>query len=403
MARVDLRQYIESANPSPVFTIASDPNDLGAQINQQYILTYELPNNITNDTIYTLSIDATNSAGTASKSIVVRNIASAVPRVLPIDHQEITSTETFTLNLNDYVTGTHPITIAYATNYVAPTGMSLTDGTLTYTPSGITQDTSEAVHLVFSNSLGSESVTLTINIRVVSIPEWDEEEINLEVVEGDEDQFDLNRYVSGHPDPNIHFAQGFFQGDLTLVLNDGILQIIATPVIDIDTTYPLMMSATNSAGSANKTINLRVLSRLQLEEPTEFTSDDYNEVRYLLGLEITATELPNNVIASDIYRKAAQDWVSQQVPYDPAKRRTKANLRRKKRAVIYRCASLLAGHVPELLSESIGGSSKSFGNTDWIDRQSDLGFKARREIDLIKLDEDGTTEFRLFSTTNGGY
>ena len=64
-------------------------------------------------------------------------------------------------------------------------------------------------------------------------------------------------------------------------------------------------------------------------------------------------------------------------------------------------ASLIAGHSPSILSESIGAGSKSFGEVDWLERQADLQLKAQHEIDLVRLEEEGTTKYTLFTVTGG--
>ena len=305
------------------------------------------------------------------------------------------------MNLDDYTVGRQPIRYSFTTGYTPPAGMTLTDSTLEYSPTGLTASGTQTVQVTATNSLGNTPLVLTLFETVDTAPDWIDGEINLSVVEGQTESWDLSQYLTGSPDPVIHLQSTFINPNLTLNLTGTSLEIVNAPAVVVDTDYEIPVVGINDNGTANKTLRLRVISRIALEEVSRFDADDYTAIRALLGPEITKDELPDEIIQNDVYEGAAKDWIIEVLPYDPTINRSKINIRRKKRAAVYRCAGLLSGRAPELLSESIGSGSKSFGNVDWIEQQYDLFRKARREVDAVKVDERGNTQYDLFRVVGG--
>lgn len=399
-ARIDLNQYIQSANPSPEFGVSAPEGVLATirgSISGQHFLEYTIPSTITEDTAYSVDVTATNDLDSAVKTIVITGNAETIPVVGNIPRQAATNNEMWSVDLSPFVTGKTPITYTFDPSYTVPSTMALDGSRLSYTPSNVEQDTSILVPLVIANEDGTVNYSLQIFLLAHNPPIWDMPAIEFEVLEGQSETFDLNRYISGTRPITMRFAPTYSHADLEISINNNQLQITRAPTVDTDTYYNIPVLADSEYGNAEKTITLKVLARIAMEEIHSFTQDDYNEIRYLLGFEITTDELPDTVIQSSIYEQAGIDWVIQALPANPS--RTLLNLRRKKRAALYRCASIIAGHVPELVSENVAGASKLFGTTSWIDRSADLFVKAQREVDLVKLDEKGLTDYNFFEVT----
>lgn len=78
------------------------------------------------------------------------------------------------------------------------------------------------------------------------------------------------------------------------------------------------------------------------------TAGDYENIRVALDVSLTATALPDSVIAQPVYLGRAEAWVIAQIP--DAASATGARLAHIKRAVSLYCASLLAPAVVRLTS-----------------------------------------------------
>ena len=398
---VNLNQYILSASPAPTFTIKSSDANLNASIDLDDNLNFTIPGDIVTNTDYTAVITATNATGSADVTITIRAESQTVPRLDNVPRQTVNDGGNWTFDLNNYVNGQTPITYAFSSSFTPPGDMTLDESVITYNPSSIMESSTLPISITATNLLGTSTFIINLFVTANAIPIWTSAALSFSIIEGQDDIFNLTRYVTSDQPFQIHFANGYNPLGLNITLNNGQLEILDAPVIDRDTDYTIEVVAVNATGMAEKNINLRVLSRLELEDPTNLTIDDYNEIRFLLGSEITEEELPDTVIARSVYEGAAKDWVSFSLPYNPDVDRTLINLRRKKRSILYRCASLIAGHSPSILSESIGAGSKSFGEVDWLERQADLQLKAQHEIDLVRLEEEGTTKYTLFTVTGG--
>ena len=402
--RVDLNQYIQSGNPAPYFEVEGTHgalNIIRGEIVQQHFFQYTIPNNLQRDTAYEVTFTARNNVDAVVKDGTVTGLVGERLRVNAIPRQSVRFGETWTLNLNDYVVGQGTISYAFDNEFTPPAGMTLTDGTINYIPVSSVENSTVSVKVVATDENGNLDITIPLFVIGDTAPAWVEDDIVIEVIEGGSTTYDLNRDVSGHPRPNIEFQSSFRSQDLVLTLNKGILQITDAPEVPSDRDFVVSLTADNDAGEQDKDIIIRVISRLLLENLPKFTDNDYNEIRYLLGTSVTKTLLKDDVIASSVYEESAKDWVSELLPYDPDKPRTLVNLHRKKRAALYRCAGILAGHIPSLLRESAGQSSKDFGEVDWIQRQRDLYKKAIEQVELVRRSEKVLVTYNLFKVVGG--
>ena len=401
--RVDLRRYITSANPAPTFSIASDANDLGASISQSYFLQYNVPNQILVDTDYPLVINASNSEGDQSKDVTVTGIANTVPRVTtPFPEQSVHTGDEWRLNLADYITGVTPITYAFADDYTPRTGLTLSGSVLSWTPmaADFTRREAEEISVVATNSKGSIPILIRLTITVDSVPVWTETSIELEIVEGQSESFDLNPFVIATPPANIQLSTDYNSpANLSLSVINGTLNVTHEPHVNQDTNYEIRVMATNDAGSAFATVVLRVLASNQPPDTIQFSASDYNEIRYLLGPKITPDEIPDEVIRSTVYEGAAKDWVNRVLA--DAGELSIENLKAKKRATLYRCAALLCGKAPMLLSQTVGETEQEFGESEWMNRENSLNRKANEEITRIFNSAQGVVKYNLFAVAGG--
>ena len=401
--RVDLNQYIQSGNPSPTFSVSAPSGVLGTIQGriEGHEFVYRIPNSITTDTNYSVDITAGNRLDSQVKNITIVGVAETIPRLGPYQRQQAMEGEIWTFDLANIVTGQQPVT--YALRGAPITGLTLTGSVLRYDTNvlHLTRNFNLDIKLTLSNALGSND-TAAIDLLVIHqvAPQWQEGPIRLEMIEGTTESWDLSRYVTGYPTPVIHFQPSFVHGILDETIQNNILTVRDAPLNHETDAFTIPVEAESGSATSNKDIQLTVYPIGHFDERITFTADDYNAIRYLLGPEVTKDDIPDAVIASDVYQIAAVDWVNSVLP--TVAERAFVNLRRKRRAAVYRAAGLLSGHAPELLSESIGSSNKSFGNIDWLEQQYDLYRKARREIDTVKREEGIMTEYTFFSIYNPG-
>jgi hypothetical protein len=105
---------------------------------------------------------------------------------------------------------------------------------------------------------------------------------------------------------------------------------------------------------------------------------DFDSVRRAIEPTLTATKLPDAVIADPLYADAAEDWVLLQYP--AASTATGADLDRVKRAAALYAASLLAPIVPRILRERVTDYEYQLAAVDWDARASVLLGRAREEL-----------------------
>ena len=395
---VGLTSLIASARPSPTYTLADDADltDFNAQASILYSnLTFHAPPlaDVTSDFSMHFGVVARNSAG-ASEIELTFNIRHVTLPVWNLPAQTWRVGEAATLTLAPFASSIPDVTaFAFQSGYAAPAWLSLSNGVLSGTPPAgtYTEETSLHVLLAATNSVGTTPFTLTLNLSVVAAPVWVSAAIVIEMHERRTATFNLQSYLTaGSPMPTIALKAGVVQDDFTLSISpDGALEIVNAPEVLADTNFSLQLTATNASGAADKTLTVRVLSQFSFQESLEFSEFDFDTIRGLLDSKLLETELPDAFVRRSVYRQAALDWASAEVPFEGEGEdvRSPMNLRRQKRAVLYRCAGLLAPMVPQLLSETVGGLSTRFESVGWSGKQAILFALAETEIQQIKNDE----------------
>lgn len=130
-----------------------------------------------------------------------------------------------------------------------------------------------------------------------------------------------------------------------------------------------------------------VLASLNVGEEIRFVMADYDEVRALQTVQVTSSQQTNEQIAQSVFEDAALDWAVGQLPAPTSGTRSATNLRRQKRAALYRCAGLIAPSVPQLLRETLGGISNQFVEIPFADKQQELFSLALSEVEQVRRDE----------------
>ena len=112
------------------------------------------------------------------------------------------------------------------------------------------------------------------------------------------------------------------------------------------------------------------------------TQDEFNEVRTLLDARITEAELPNETINYDGFLGGANDWADRQVNTDGFELTDMQN-RMYRRCIRYRCASLLAGKVRQILRTGAVGITEQIQEIDWIATVQKLERDSNSELQAL--------------------
>jgi len=400
---INLLHLLSQARPTPTFEMldATDFTDLdGTATLNGHLLTVSAPDVDTDITRF-VRVTARNSAGAVQVELTfnVKYVVLPVWRALPAQRWQVGVAQSF--DLKPYLSATPAATISFASGYTAPSWLTLTDGDIGGTPP--TDDYSEATSLSIqvsaTNPAGTSSTAILANILVPSLPIWTADTIYLDVVERADASWDLTEYLTGgFPIPTLRLAAGVVQPRLTLGVTGTVLSIVNAPEVSVDTDFTITLEAVNTAGMVSKEVNLTVYSQLSLTEENRFSLSDYDEIRGLLNLQLTETDISNSQIARDVYERAALDWASDSLPPVANGERTAVNLRHKKRAAIYRCAGILAGSAPQLLRESLGGINSQYERVAWNDKQLTLFRLAEDEITTVRKFEQAVASDRLASS-----
>ena len=396
--RVDLHQYIESANPQPTFSVSSGGDDISATVVQGQYLTYTIPNTITADQAYNVTITATNTAGSSDKVVSIQGLAIRIPLILPIPQQSTHLNTPWTLNLNDYVQAEPTATIDFIMGFTPPDGMTLVDGVLNYTRTLPGENTSITILLAATNTEGTTPFSVQLAITTDTLPVW-QPIPSLVVLSGHGASINLNLYVTGHPAPSIQFKPGSEVPIQGISITNGVISLAEAPDVQSNQFYTVNITATNEAGSVDTTMTVSIQSRMHADNLETFDRIDFNAIRSLLGNSVDIFDVSDNLIQSPIYLTTSIMWVQSLVPPDDTNSRTGLNLMRKRQAAIFHCASRLCGHIPELVSESVGGNEMEYGKVTWLERQQDLYGKANRLVQSILRDEGKLPKFNLFKLT----
>lgn len=130
------------------------------------------------------------------------------------------------------------------------------------------------------------------------------------------------------------------------------------------------------------------------------TATNYPAIRAALGVRLTAKELPDAVIALDIYLTAA---IAEVVDRDPiAESRTGAALVHVTNAGVFICAALLCPAMSSITGETIDDYQYSQSATDWLAKESQLRKRAEAELNAVLVpDEEAPERPTMFAKLSG--
>lgn len=100
-------------------------------------------------------------------------------------------------------------------------------------------------------------------------------------------------------------------------------------------------------------------------------ASDFESVRKLIDVQLTADQLPDTVLGLDAYEGEAIRWVAQRTDNEDADARN---------AAVYVLAVLVIPALPRFLSESNAGYSYSLEKVDWKARIEQLMYLAENAI-----------------------
>lgn len=127
------------------------------------------------------------------------------------------------------------------------------------------------------------------------------------------------------------------------------------------------------------------------------TNDLYDSVRAALDTKLTEEDLPNSIVAMDIYAGAAELDVLARDPQ--AESRTDDDLKRVKNAAVYFCAARLAPAIPHLVETGDENNTWRWQQRDWQARAQEL-----RQLADESVNEVLTTDVvrpKVFSVASG--
>ena len=108
------------------------------------------------------------------------------------------------------------------------------------------------------------------------------------------------------------------------------------------------------------------------------TSNEYDQIRLLIGGDIDDEDLPDSRIDGEMVLGAAESYALRRVPGGQTGL-SAPNTRAYRRAVLYRCAWILVPSFPEQIQETAGPLSA---------RHQAAGVEKRQEILQLQIDED---------------
>ena len=129
------------------------------------------------------------------------------------------------------------------------------------------------------------------------------------------------------------------------------------------------------------------------------TSANWPEVRAALDVSLTTRQLPDAVIAYDLYSGRAMRRVLEQAP--TAESMTGDSLLRCKNAAIFYTAAFLAPAIPNITRKNIGDVDQSF-DIDWEARAATLLAAAAAELaEVLTPSETAPAMPRMFAVASG--
>ena len=207
--------------------------------------------------IRTRTIEATNAHGSATKSFTyfVFRTGTPDPRMLEGRIFPVTVGEAFSLDLKPLIGGSPPPRI---TGLSLVSWMSITNGVLSGTlPRSASEGQLYSVAVSAINRVSTVFIRFMLQVAVPAVPAW------TAMTLGDglatfPYSVDLTDFLRGSPLPTVAFTQGY-TAPSWLELDGRILKSTRLPTLARDTDYQIQLTATNTAGSANITLTLRVL------------------------------------------------------------------------------------------------------------------------------------------------
>ena len=200
------------------------------------------------DQTYEIPLIVHNDLGSDTVNVIV-NVEDTVnvPVWSAIPNQTLTHKESINLDLDNYVTGSQPLTVM-ASGLPAGMAFSADDGRIT--GQGTALGTRE-VMVSASNRLGSASASFEIRVRDIA-PQWSA--IPDQTIRYDEEiELDLNDYISSDV---FEVTIGGTRLPTGITIDDGVLSGMLRDV----GTYEIRVSASNTAGSAATTFDIEVES-----------------------------------------------------------------------------------------------------------------------------------------------
>ena len=386
--RIDLSTLIARARPQPTFSLGDGRQiqDIGgtASIVGNF-LTVSIPAGVDEALNRDLPVIARNTGGASEIELrfmimpLVAPVWGAVPR------QSADIGRTYTIDLNAYVTGDPTPSITFQPGQPDPNAVNgdatIENGILTWMVPVLTMSEVVEFRLQATNTGGTTNYSLGLHVDLDVAPEWVDRQVFLYAREGvREVRLELAVYLTaGMPVPTLVLSSDVVSvpAALAFVGTELIIQDVAD--VAIETQFDFSIVARNRVGAAAKQFTLIIQPSLDMGDVEAFTTTDYAQVRSLLDSRLTQIELPDGVIAQDVFIRAAVDWAHQVMPIDPSNPRDDAQLRRKKRATLYYCAGILSGSVRRIVETEAASVSSTFSEISWEDLQTQLFARAREE------------------------
>ena len=352
--RIDLNQYIQSAQPAPTFQVSAPHGVLGTiegSIEGQHFFEFTIPSTITQDYNATVDITAMNSVDSAVKTFNVHGVFVQAPvwsGNIPI--QTARAGQVWELDLKPYITGSPTPTIAF--NPV-PSGdqgsATLRNGVIHWqVPESQTENIIVNFGLRGTNTDGHADLALLLHINNNIMPSWTTDPIKISVVEGETVRYPFQpNQIMGYPIPTLHLGSDMSDtpGPNSITF-DGLTMIIRADVAVISQlAFTFDVIAMSPIGSATKSIEVDVTPIFTDNNEITLTTEDYEEIRKLIDTRLTTTDLPDEIIAADTIVGGAVAWAIDRMPVYPDNPRTLEEIESKRRAILYQAAAILAASV----------------------------------------------------------
>ena len=247
---------------------------------------------------YQVDIVATNLAGSASKSITVNiiNVIDAAPS-WEESNESVNYTENSTENVS-YTNDLNPgdSAVSYSLSGVDFASFSIDSvGTLTFNTSpDLETKPTYSVGIVATNSSGSSTKTLTINIQnVVDVaPSWATSSESIDYTENDTSILNYTNDLDPGDGPVTYSLSG---ADLSSFSVDSIGQITfnSPPDFEAKSSYAISIVAQNAAGSDAKQLNINIINAIDVapswgstSESIDYAENDIVAVPYTNDLDV---------------------------------------------------------------------------------------------------------------------